>query len=523
MNSLPSSENSVSWKNKNIIAGGTEKLSPKTDSTPQRITISDDDEPIEFLQKSLEQTSGKKLEECRDLEIKGHFVKMKEGGPIKIFAYRAHPERVDLPSCYYFEREWTAKLTDKDGNPKEIIFTKKIYTNVNIPTKTDEANFIQDTQYIANLAASTYANFIELVINGKSGNPKAANSEYLKIKEHVNKVQRDNFLHVELYEGRDQITQENLTKNFSNVTHVITAARIRIREGERGSKEERLEVHFDKNFLDKINTKAGDVFTKGQRMRQKQFVLFTDENSSPEIKEISKIHHFRQIKQDALAGKNLVELLANADIDENQFTSYLQKENLRYKADYDDRLNFFQSPVRLNILRNLYAPGYGQVSDEILSLLPKTPSTSTDILLSLAEQKKEADNNSDLAKELDLVIACYYKAYQDMQGYSEKMFNNERQLHELATDDQAKANLEQATKGRLKTLENINEMFERYDITAENTKILAKRPATSEVLSKPEKPNPYVDFGDEHTLKDLNEKKRDKGKEKKVEKEIEKS
>lgn len=464
------------------VGGG--KLGPQQ---PENLTeIPDNMDPIAYIEKFVSSKAKKEsFDKCSDFKIKGTFTKVGEHGPIKAFAYRNPPSRLDVPDCYYFERKWTVEFTDKDNKPCKVTFTKFVYTNVVIPRDTRDINYMQDKEYLATLAASTYSNFVEIALRGKCGGPGAAQAEYIKIKDHINKVQTDNSINITLFQGGKEVKQKDLRKSFGRASHVITQARINLRAGSsKNQNEVKAQDGLVLDLSQKVQTKAGEIFTKGQMHRQKRLVLVADDNSSPEIKELAKIQKFlyleKALENPDFKNQDLIEELKKLTINEEQLSSFIESKNQRLNADFEDRWNFFVNAGRVDVLRNLYGLGHTQVSNELKTLLKvedkkagkfkgfmrkiarRAPAKQgvTDPLRTLLENQDDS-----IKKEREELIACYYRAFKEMQDLSKEQSQNEEKLLKIAVTDSEVQRHKDAAAKRQEVLDHYKDLFAEFQIT----------------------------------------------------------
>lgn len=157
-------------------------------------------DPTHLLVKETLAHSGLTLEQLKDsFKLESSFqnpLKPQEG---RVITAEPNPPG---PDQYSFTRHWIVKYTDTTGSPQELHFTKKIYTNVQVPAGFD-ATAHQRQQYLALAASTAYSHVEEARMHFAVKGEK--NALYSKLEADISKIAHDRFISMDLFHGADAL------------------------------------------------------------------------------------------------------------------------------------------------------------------------------------------------------------------------------------------------------------------------------------------------------------------------------
>lgn len=419
------------------------------------IRIGDNDEPITALETIIKQQTGKELSACGDLQIKGTFLGARtdpqDPSSKTVFTtpYRDPPQNPKEPFCYSFERRWTVTVKDAGGHEKEFTIAKRFYSTVAIPGGSEDPNLHNDRENIALMAASYYGKVIESAMLLKTGQPSKIEGFTLT---HAAKIQEDNFLAATVYNGKDRVAPNKLKKGLDRSTVLFSAVDLHMRSTP--TKDKKVDPK-DKDAKLRINLTGEKVYKKGQQVlkaevhRQKRCIIKSDANTPVEIREVAKMRSFEYLQERIEDGgdpQNLIDNLEDHEIDQRRYVEWLESKNDRHLADFQDKIHLLSDPRRIQDLPHLYAPGFPPVSEATKALFPKEPgklrraaeklkfkkpveSEFGSVIDTLMKARKRADGEQ--LKEINLLLACCYKAFKEMDSIDRNMLRNENSAEEI--------------------------------------------------------------------------------------------
>lgn len=374
------------------------------------------------------------------LESKGFRGDVDKDQPIPVYAYSNPPG----PECYCFIRHWTVKYEDPGGAEHTLQFTKKIFTNVEIPRNYSGAEHKQQ-QYIAGMAARTYAKIEESrIIFGATGVPNAV---YTAIQPHISKIARDRFVRMEFFQGAEQISV-----NSSKVQdRLISSVRLNIRSGSKTNnaglpadspnRENESEAYPVFKLTDEV---ANAHLSKEQELKGKKYQLMKDDTSSVFVTKLSTALRKTDIIHALHAdpGLNPVEAFRNAGV-EPAIMHALQQGQIHDLANkFYGNLECFRDKKAVNSsLMAHYGKG-GEISKSFLNAVApdtgfklkdiwkKPEAVDLDLLNKIhAKYSLNTENISEAEKvELDKIIKAYSAAYEELKKIDDELFHLESDL-----------------------------------------------------------------------------------------------
>lgn len=486
-------------------AGGTQGLGSRK---PCDSTIPDDQEPIAALENEIKKRFGiMDLTKIPHLDIKGTFVKDEKTGAAIITPFKDPPQSTKAPYCYSFERKWTVSYKDATDHVQSFTVSKRIFTTVAIPTASDDPNLHRLREDAALRASSTYSKVVESGVYIHAGQPSKA--AFGITAEHITKIQKDNFIALSLYHGKKRLSPNKASKAPDSSTTPITHVFIHIRAANSKDKNEAGDDVILKINL--LSDKIGGVYAKDLNKPPKRCLIEPDDQSSVEIKQLATLQKFRFI-QSQDEPRDIIEALRNEEINENSYCGWVEEENKRHFADFQDNLDLLTNPARIQTLRNTYSPGFTPVSDEVKSLFPKGPGKAGKIAQKLKLKKKEQPKEllvlntlveawksapkGPEKEDLAVLVACCYKAYNKMEELHHQLDVNEDSLAQI--EPQNAQNLGDRLKARRNTLEDVKEALEDVPpsiIQKAHPEMLTNRRTAQRLQTTSAEDLPPVDLG----------------------------
>lgn len=471
------------------------------------IRIGDNDEPIGALENIIKQQTGKELKDCGDIKIRGTFQKDSLSKAVYTIPYRDPPQNPKEPFCYSFERRWTVTVKDKFGRDTEFTVSKRFYSTVAIPSGSEDPNLHSDRENVALMAASYYGKFIESAIALKAGNSSEVKIAGMTI-DHVKRVQEDNFLAATAWQGKNRVSPNKLKKGMDRSSSFVTHLDLHIRAV--STKEKSVDAKDRDATLrinltgKKVNKKGGEVL-KAQVHREKRCLIKPDASTPVEIREIAKVQSFRYLQERIDAGQDpqeLIDSLDNDEIDQRRYVSWLEQENDRHLADFQERISLLSDPKSLPDLAHKYAPGFPTISQETRALFPKESgkvgkffekikfkkppqAKFGSVVDTLRKASKKAEGEQK--KEIDLLLACCSRAFKEMDDLDKAMTRNEESAEKIQELPQEVIDGQIA---RVKTLRKLYRKFDTLDDSLLETPKPAPRPHTAPPPNIPLPPTP---------------------------------
>lgn len=451
-------------------------------------------DPAEALQKAfLEKTQLPFDPTLKNFTLKKGFDKDNQGS-IELHAYRNPPG----PECYYLTRTW--KVTyEKNGKLEDLTFSKKIYTSVEIPLKAEGHT---QKQYMAALAARTYANIVESMIKHNAGQ---TDELYNSISTHMSKIAKDRFVTMEMYNGDRKVTinpKESLVRKNKMENQMITTVVLNIRAGNKRENEvlkndptknkTKIENESDAypqiHLVDFVSRK--NKAHKAEEFYSKSYVLKADTDSSNHVKEMAVLLKSDDIVNAVRGDENLSPEQAcyEAGVDLNQFKEVSQNKLNESVSEFYQTARFFSVKKEIPALMENFGrdPNVVTIQEQTLSILPPKVPTGWKEKIQAPFKKENISLNKpeilsaivDLAEnstltriqqtDLSNLVKSYKKAHKELESMDKKISKIEADCEKMGMPVDAKQ-----TGDRKKTLKTIDDLLKKAEAALPNAKVKA--------------------------------------------------
>lgn len=354
--------------------------------------------------------------------------------PIPIHTYSNPPG----PDCYYFVRHWRVEVRGADGQLKQMHFTKKIYTSVEVPNKLDVTTQKQQ-QYIAALAASTYAKVEESRIKFGNGQRDVL---YDKIEGHISKIANDRFVTLEMFHGQ-QPTRVAINplkdKDIKNVK--VNQIQMQFRAAKGGVEGEHPPEGYHTIILNP---------DKVEKSKVNSYQLVTDGGASPLVHDVARILH----QENTLRNKQTIlsnilqgdmapeQAFARAGVTADEMKAYQERE-IGAKADnFKSQMNFKDAAAVNRLMKNA---GNESLSAEMKKKIAPEPSLlrrmrnqqpgELEVLEKLSSFMAKPDRTDKQKEEARLILDAAKNAYNIMKQEHEGILVIEQELVDMDIKD----------------------------------------------------------------------------------------
>lgn len=462
-------------------------------------------DPAEALKEAFKANTNSAFDDkLANFALNKGFIKDKNNS-VELHAYSNPPG----PECYYLTRKWTINYTDAAGKPQSIAFTKKIYTSVEIPHGKEGH---EQKQYMAALAARTYANVVESMIKNNAG---TKDDLYQQFGHHMSKIAKDRFVTMEMFNGQEKITvnpKQSTLRKPKIENQKITTVVLNIRSGNKRENEliksdaskDKTKLELEQDIYPQINlislkSKSTLQTTKADEFYKKPYVLKSDANSSSHVKEMSVLLRNEEIIKAVKEGElSPEEACHDAGVSFDQFKAINQEQLNRTASEFYQHARFFKFKNEIPSLMESFGRDPDSrkpitIQDQTFNILPpKQPEGVFERTKAFVKKKElkdlellEAIGNlaqnpitSTQQRDLNNLINAYNKTYEEMLKLDEKIIQIEDDFKEMGVEVKEEQRVE-----RQKLLNNVGRLLNKAGKALKSANVEDSSDSTSDLES----------------------------------------